>query len=108
MSRASKKRSHGDGGIDERGANTFRLRYRVNRKRFSKTFRGTLSDARKELRRLTRSGDAGEHIAPNRITLAEWIDRWIALLERQQEHGQRRRRGLVNARTIERYAELLR
>jgi integrase len=102
------KRSHGDGGIDARGENVWRLRYRVNRKRFSKAFRGTLSEARKELRRLIRSGDTGEHIAPDRITLAEWIDRWVALLERQQDDGERRRRGLVNARTIERYAELLR
>jgi len=102
------KRSHGDGGIDARGENVWRLRYRVNRKRFSKAFRGTLSEARRELRRLIRSGDTGEHIAPDRITLAEWIDRWVALLERQQDDGERRRRGLVNARTIERYAELLR
>ncbi len=102
------KRGHGDGGIDARGENIWRLRYRVNGKRFSKTFRGTLSEARKELRRLIRSGDTGEHIAPDKITLAEWVDRWIALLERQQDDGERRRRGLVNARTIERYAELLR
>src|SRR5262249_2402099 len=36
-----------------------------------------------------------------------WIDRWIELLERQQDGGARRR-GLVNRRTLERYAELLR
>jgi integrase len=35
------KRGHGDGGIDERGENIYRLRYRVDGKRFSKTFRGT-------------------------------------------------------------------
>jgi integrase len=92
----------------ERGENVFRLRYRVNGRRFAKTFRGTLSDARKELRRLIRSGDIGEHIAPDRTTLGEWIDRWVALLERQQDEGEQRRRGLVSARTIERYAELLR
>jgi integrase len=62
------KRGHGDSGIDERGENVFRLRYRVNRKRFSKTFHGTMSEARKELRRLIRSGDTGEHIAPDKIT----------------------------------------
>lgn len=103
-----KRRSYGDGGIDARGENVWRLRYRVNGKRYHKTFRGTLSDARKELRRLIRSGDTGEHVAPDRTSLGEWIDRWIALLERQQDGGERRRRGLVNARTIERYAELLR
>jgi integrase len=108
MSATTKKRSHGDGGIDERGPNIFRLRYRVKGKRFSTTFRGTLSEARKELRRVIRSGDTDSHIAPDKVTLGEWIDRWIALLERQQDGGERRRRGLVNARTIERYAELLR
>ncbi len=108
MSSTSKKRSHhGDGSIDARGPDRWRLRYRIGRKRFSTTFRGTQKDARRELRRLLRTGDTGEHIAPDKITLAEWIKRWIELLERQQDNGARRR-GLVNVRTIERYAELLR
>ena len=104
---STSKRSHGDGSIDARGPDRWRLRYRIGRKRFSTTFRGTQRDARQELRRLLRTGDTGEHIAPDKITLAEWVDRWIALLERQQDDGGRRR-GLVNARTIERYSELLR
>src|ERR1043166_288935 len=105
----SKKRAHGDGGIDPRGENSWRLRYRVNGKRFTKTVHGSLADARKELRRLIRSGDTGEHVAPDKIALAQWVDRWIALLERQpDDNGARRRRGLVNRRTLERYEELLR
>ena len=35
----SKRREHGDGGIDERGPGSFRLRYRVGGKRFSVTFK---------------------------------------------------------------------
>src|SRR5258705_5502607 len=102
------KRSHGDGGIDERGENVFRLRFRCNGKRFTKTFRGTLSEARKELRRLIRSGDVGEHIAPDKVTLGEWVDRWFVLLNRQQIEGDGpRRRGLVSNRSIERYENLL-
>jgi integrase len=105
----TKRRGHGDGGIDERGENVFRLRYRVDGKRFTKTFRGTLSEARKELRRLVRSGDVGEHIAPDKVTLGEWIDRWFVLLNRQQIEGDGpRRRGLVSNRSIERYENLLR
>jgi integrase len=104
----TKRRDHGDGSIDARGPDRWRLRYRIGRKRFSTTFRGALKDARRELRRLLRSGDTGEHIAPDKVTLAEWISRWIALLERQQVDSHRRSRGLVNVRTIERYAELLR
>ena len=102
------KRSHGDGGIDERGPNTFRLRYRVNGRRFSATFQGTLADARKELRRLIRSGDTGDHIAPDKLALAVWVERWLALIEREPDLAGGRRRGLVNNRTAERYGELLR
>jgi integrase len=102
------RRSYGDGAIDERGPGVYRLRYRLGGKRFAKTFHGPISEARKELRRLIRSGDVGEHIEPDKITLALWIDRWIALLERQPEEGGERRRALVNRRTLERYEELLR
>src|SRR5450759_5897575 len=102
-----KRREHGDGAIDERGHDTFRLRYRLSGKRYSVTFRGTRADAKKELRRLVRSGDAGEHIAPDKIRLADWIDRWVALLERKSDDGEprkrTRKRGLVNPRTAERY-----
>ena len=35
-----RRREHGEGGIDQRGPNTFRLRYRVDGKRFSVTFKG--------------------------------------------------------------------
>src|ERR1700693_4602441 len=111
----SERRDHGDGAIDERrghpdGSVTYRLRYYVDGKRFTRTVRGTRADAKKELRRLLRSGDTGEHIAPDRITLTQWIDRWLALLERKPdgEKGIGRKRGLVNARTLERYEELLR
>jgi hypothetical protein len=36
------KRSHGDGGIDERGDGVYRLRYRHDGRRFTTTFRGTI------------------------------------------------------------------
>jgi integrase len=103
------KRSFGDGGIDERGEGRYRLRYRHNGKRFSKAFRGSISEARKELRRLIKSGDDGEHIDPSKVTVATWIDRWIILNQRHDvEADGSSRRGLVNRRTLERYEELLR
>jgi integrase len=101
------KRSHGEGTVAARGENSWRLRYRIGPTRFSSTFHGSRVEANRELRRLIRSGDTGEHIAPDKVTLGEWIGRWIALLERQQDGGERRR-GLVSHRTVERYAELLR
>jgi integrase len=97
-----KRRSHGDGGIDRRGDNSWRLRYRVNGKRYSKAFHGTLSEARKELRALIRSGDTGTHVEPDKITVAEWIERWIAAGapgRSQKKAGQR---------TVERYGQLMR
>lgn len=103
------KRSHGDGAIDERGENAYRLRYRIDGKRFTKTFHGTLTEARRELRRVIQSGDTGEHVEPSKVTVAGWIDRWIALNQRHDvEADGSSRRGLVNRRTLERYEELLR
>jgi integrase len=97
-----KKRGYRDGGIDARGENSWRLRYRLNGRRFTKTIRGTKSDAQKELRRLLHSGDEGTHVAPNRITLSQWAEQWIAT----GAPGRRQKR--VGRRTIERYSELLR
>ena len=96
------KRSHGDGGIDERSLGVYRLRYRVHGKRHSVTFRGTAGEARKELRRLIRSGDTGDHVAPDKITVGAWIDQWI------EAGAPGRKKKRVGQRTLERYEELLR
>ena len=89
-------RDYGEGSIDSRGKDRWRLRYRVGGKRYSKTVRGSITDAKKELRRLLKSSDDSAHVAPDKITLAQWIDSWLEL-----------RRRKVNARTLERYAELM-
>ena len=103
-----KRRGHGEGSIRERGRDAYELRYRVSGRRHEKTFHGTLAEARKELRRLLRSGDTGEHVAPNRMTLKQWSERWLQLLARETNKTARRRsRGLVSAKTRERYSELL-
>jgi integrase len=96
------KRSHGDGAMDERGPNTYRLRYRLKGKRYTKTFKGSIGDARKELRRLLRSAEVGEHVEPDRITVGQWIGEWIAA----GAPGRKKKR--VSERTLERYADLLR
>jgi hypothetical protein len=96
------KRSHGDGGIDSRGENVHRLRYRVGGKRFTKTFHGSLTDARKALRSLLRDGDTGDHVDPTKLTVGSWIDQWIAA------GAPGRRKKKVGQRTLERYEELLR
>jgi len=96
------RRAHGDGGIYPQGKDTFRLRYRIGKKRFSKTFRGTLKEAKVELRALLRSGDTGEHVTPDKITLAIWATQWI------EAGAPGRKREKVGARAIERYDQLLR
>jgi integrase len=99
---SDKRRDHGDGGIDARGPDTWRLRYRIRGRRYSVTFHGSLSAARAELRRLLRTGDVGEHVAPDKIALGQWVEQWIAA----GAPGRRRKR--VGRRTLARYAELLR
>jgi integrase len=98
----TKRRGHGEGAIDPRGDDVYRLRYRANGKRISKTFHGTLTDARKELRVLIGSADAGEHVDPSRTTVGQWIEHWI------ESGAPGRRRKRVSQRTLERYAQLLR
>ena len=92
----TEKRNHGDGGVDQRGENCFRLRFRVRGTRHTKTVYGSLSDARKELRRLLHSDDAGKFVAPAKMMLSEWVNEWLVL-----KAAKRRRK------TVQRYKELL-
>ena len=96
------KRSYGDGSIVKRGKNSFRLRYRIGKQRFGVTFHGTPAEARAELRRLLRGGDTGEHVAPDKGTLAGWARAWIDI------GCPGRNRTAVGNRSIERYSEILR
>jgi integrase len=73
------RRGHGDGGIDARGPGSWRLRYRVSGKRHAKTFHGTKTEAQRELRRQLSAADQGQHVAPDRITLNQWAERWLAI-----------------------------
>jgi integrase len=106
---SSKRRSHGEGGIDSRGENVHRLRYRINDRRYTETFHGSLKEAKIRLRKLIHSGDIGEHITPDRMTVSQWIEHWVKLNDRNSDLVDGKRgRGLVNRRTLERYEELLR
>lgn len=96
------KRSYGDGGIDQRGDNIFRLRYRIGKKRNTVTFHGTLAEAKKRLNALKNAVYTGEHVDPDRITLATWAEHWL----KSGAPGQRRQQ--VGARSVERYDQLLR
>jgi integrase len=99
----TRKRSHGDGGIDQRSENVWRLRYRIGGRRFTKTLHGTRSEAQKILRQLLFAGDTGDHVAPDKITVGQWVEYWISI----GCPGNKRRKQ-VGERSTERYAELLR
>jgi len=71
------RRGHGDGGIDERGEGRWRLRWRAEGRRHTKTFHGSLTEARKELRRLLKSADDGQHVAPAATTIADYLRSWL-------------------------------
>jgi integrase len=90
------KRSHGSGGIQQRGETSWRLRYYVADVRHEVTFRGTKKGAAAELRRLLSDADKGTHVAPVKITLATWADQWIALKAAERQH-----------KTVFRYEDLL-
>lgn len=80
----TKRRGNGEGAIDERGPDTWRLRYRVGGKRFAVTVHRSKAAAQRELRRLLREGDVGEHVEPSKITVAAWAQEWLALIRRGQ------------------------
>ena len=80
----TKRRAFRDGGIVARGENSWRLRYRISGKRFTKTVHGTKSEAQKALRDLLHSGDTGEHVAPDKMTLGQWIDHWVSDVYKRQ------------------------
>jgi integrase len=55
------------------------------------------------LRQLLHAGDTGEHVTPDKKTLAQWVEHWVSI----RCPGNKRRRE-VGQRGVERYAELLR
>jgi len=72
------------GHIRERSPGSFELRYALGtnpatskRRTATVTVRGTRREAERELRRLLRSVDTGEHVDPNRIKVREWLARWL-------------------------------
>jgi len=96
------KRGHRDGGIDARGVNTWRLRYRINGRRHTKTVQGTKAQAQKALRDLLHTADTGNHVAADKMTLGQWIEHWLSI------GCPGKRRNAIGARARERYAQLLR
>jgi integrase len=58
--------------------------------------KGTKTEAAKELRRLLQSGDDGQHVAPDKMTFAQWIKEWLELKARS-----------IAGQTLDRYEDAL-
>src|SRR6267143_507725 len=91
------------GHIRERSPGSFELRYNLGtdpatgkRKIVTATVRGSRKDAERELRRLLRSLDTGDHVDPTRITVREWLTTWLGAV-----------RAEVAPKTHERYGEIV-
>jgi integrase len=73
------------GHIRERSPGAFELRYGLGidpatgrRRIVTSTVRGTRKEAEKEMRRLLRELDTGEHVDPTRMTIGEFLTQWLA------------------------------
>ena len=92
------------GTITSRSPGSYRIRYSLGldpisgkRKFGTATVRGTRKHAEKELVRLLRTVDTGEHVDPIRITTGEWLRLWVDTVTTE-----------VAPKTHERYAEIVR
>lgn len=92
-----------NGHIRERSQGSYELRYSLGvdpatgkRKVVTTTVRGSRKDAEKELRRLLRSVDTGEHVDPTRMTVCEWLSEWLDAVRQE-----------VSPKTHERYSEIV-
>jgi integrase len=78
------------GHIRERSPGSFELRYALGtdpatgkRRMATGTVRGTRREAEKELRRLLRTVDTGEHVDPTRMTVGQWLTTWLDTIRQE-------------------------
>ena len=92
------KSRYGDGSIRQRGPDAFQVRWYVNKRRHETTVRGTMADAKRELRAKLKSADDGQHVAPARVTVADYIRSRLSVWKES---------GKISATTHERYSYLI-
>jgi integrase len=92
------------GHIRERSPGSWELRYSLGtdpatgkRRIGTATLKGKRRDAEKELRRLLRALDTGEHVDATRMTVRDWLRAWLLAVREE-----------VSPRTHERYEEIVR
>lgn len=93
------------GTIVRRGKASWRLKYdlprdhKTGRRRIAyATVRGTRADAEREMRRLLTAIDRGVAVEPSRLTVAQFMERWLTVLAPEN----------VAPKALERYAGLVR
>jgi integrase len=91
------------GHIRQRSTDSWEIRYSLGtesatgkRRIATTTVRGTRKGAERELRRLLRALDTGEHVDPSRITLRQWLTTWLDSIRQE-----------VAPKTAERYGEIV-
>ena len=91
------------GHIRQRSANSWELKFDAGidpttGKRITrfKTIRGNKRDAQRELRDILGSVDSGKYVEPNKLTLAAWLQQWLA----EAQHT-------VAPKTLQRYREIV-
>ena len=90
------------GHIRERSPGSFEIRYSLGtdpatgrRKIATTTVRGGRKDAEKELRRLLRAVDTGEHVDPSRMTVRQWLITWLATVQQEIAPGSHHRYSII-------------
>jgi integrase len=91
------------GHIRQRSPGSWELRYSLGtdpatgkRRMATTTMKGDRRAAEKELRRLLRTLDTGEHVDPTRMTVREWLSAWLAAVRQE-----------VSPKSHERYSEIV-
>jgi len=92
------------GHIRQRTPGSWELRYTLGtdaasgtRRTATTKVRGNRRAAEKELRRLLRTLDTGEHVDPSRMTVRQWLETWLIAVRQE-----------VSPKTYERYSEIVR
>jgi integrase len=91
------------GHIRQRSVGSFEIRYSLGtdpatgkRRMATTTVKGNRRTAEKELRRLLRTLDTGEHVDPTRTTVRQWLTTWLAAVREE-----------VSPKSHERYCEIV-
>src|SRR5262249_10805320 len=91
------------GHIRQRASGSFEIRYNLGtdpatgkRRIATATVKGNRRAAEKELRRLLRTLDTGEHVDPTHVTVRKWLEQWLETVRQE-----------VSPKSFERYQEIV-